>query len=514
VNASSIPEVDRFRLLVGRRFGLHFDDSKLNFLADVLARHSEAAGEPTSVYLNRLDVQRDRQRLRALASELTVGETYFFRNIEQFRAVSEVVVPERMAARGSLRRLRILSAGCASGEEPYSLALLLREREVDPGWEISIRAVDVNPAMLEKAAQGRYSAWALRETPEEVKKRWFKAQGREFLLDEAIKSRVAFLERNLADDDSELWAPETYDIVFCRNVVMYFTPQEAQILIGRITRALKPRGYLFLGHAETLRGVSSDFHLRHTHETFYYQRHDRLAASTDATSAPAFAESRAAVPADPLQSLMWASTWIDTVQRASERIRSLAESSRASMKTPDAVTVAMRAPPAVHLNVVLECLKQERFTDALELLGNLPGESPQDREVLLLRAVLLTHSGQLDAAERVCSELLQLDELSAGAHYLLALCREGSGDRCGAAEHDRVATYLDPGFAMPRLHLGLMARRLGDREDAQRELGQALTLLQREDPSRLLLFGGGFGHEALVALCRAELRALEVIRES
>jgi chemotaxis protein methyltransferase CheR len=77
-----------------------------------------------------------------------------------------------------------------------------------------------------------------------------------------------------------------------------------------------------------------------------------------------------------------------------------------------------------------------------------------------------------------------------------------------------VATYLDPGFAMPRLHLGLMARRLGDREDAQRELGQALVLLQREDPSRLLLFGGGFGHEALIALCRAELLALEVDRES
>jgi chemotaxis protein methyltransferase CheR len=505
--------MERFRLLVGRRFGLHFDDSKSGFLADVLARHSDAAGEPASVYLDRLDLQRDRQRLRALAADLTVGETYFFRNIEQFRALSEVVVPERMAVRGPQRRLRVLSAGCASGEEPYSLALLLRERVADPGWDISVRAVDINPVMLEKAAQGKYSAWALRETPEEIKRRWFKAQGRDFLLDDAIKNSVSFLELNLAEDDADLWAPETYDIVFCRNVAMYFTPQDAQILIGRITRALAPRGFLFLGHAETLRGVSNDFHLRHTHGTFYYVRHEQLAAAADTACASASPESRPAAIADPAQSSMWANTWIDTVQRASERIRNLAESSHASMETPDAVTVPLPAQPVFHLNVVLECLKQERFGEALELLASLPGGSTQDREVLLLRAVLLTHSGQLSAAERVCRELLQLDELSAGAHYLLALCREGSGDRSDAAEHDRVATYLDPGFAMPRLHLGLMARRLGDREDAQRELGQALVLLQREDPSRLLLFGGGFGHEALIALCRAELLALEVDRD-
>ena len=97
--------------------------------------------------------------------------------------------------------------------------------------------------------------------------------------------------------------------------------------------------------------------------------------------------------------------------------------------------------------------------------------------------------------------------MNAGAHYLLALCREGAGDSSAAAERDQVATYLDPAFAMPRLHLGLLARRKGDRERAREELGQALLLLQREDASRLLLFGGGFGREALSALCRAEILA-------
>jgi len=102
--------------------------------------------------------------------------------------------------------------------------------------------------------------------------------------------------------------------------------------------------------------------------------------------------------------------------------------------------------------------------------------------------------------------LLMVDELNAGAHYVLALCRENSADRAGAAEHDRVAVYLDPTFAMPRLHLGLLARHAGDRDTARRELEQALLLLRSEDPSRLLLFGGGFNREALIVLCRSALR--------
>ena len=105
----------------------------------------------------------------------------------------------------------------------------------------------------------------------------------------------------------------------------------------------------------------------------------------------------------------------------------------------------------------------------------------------------------------MCERLLAIDELNAGAHYALALCREGDGDRQGAIDHDQVAIYLDGSFAMPRLHLGLVARKRGDLETARRELGQALVLLQREDAARLLLFGGGFGRDALVALCRAEL---------
>jgi chemotaxis protein methyltransferase CheR len=125
--------------------------------------------------------------------------------------------------------------------------------------------------------------------------------------------------------------------------------------------------------------------------------------------------------------------------------------------------------------------------------------------VLLLNAVLLTHGGDLAAAESACSHLLACDEMNAGAHYLMALCRESAGDRPGAARHNRASVYLDPKFSLPHLHLGMLARRGGDRALARKELHLALDLLQREEASRLLLFAGGFGRDQLAAVCRAEL---------
>ena len=170
-------------------------------------------------------------------------------------------------------------------------------------------------------------------------------------------------------------------------------------------------------------------------------------------------------------------------------------------------TDARVAPaPAWDPAPALDLLRHERFAEALSHVQARPPDPVGDPDVLLLEAMLLTHNGQLADAEITCRKLLAIDELNAGAHYVLALCREHSGDGAAAAEHDRVAAYLDPGFAMPRLHLGLMARRGGDREVARRELTQALFLLEREDAARLLLFGGGFNRDALVALCDLALR--------
>jgi chemotaxis protein methyltransferase CheR len=520
-------EPERFRGWIAQRLGLHFDDAKLEFLAEVLERRADKKGLALWPYLDQLEVPDFAAERQALALELTVPETYFFRHIDQFLAFADVALPEAQAARGSANKLSFLSAGCASGEEPYSLAILVRERGAAGGANAAIRGLDINTAMLAKARRGVYSAWALREAPADAQQRWFRKVGKDFELDESIRSAVTFQEVNLAQENAELWTAAMYDVIFCRNLLMYFTPDSAQALVARLTRALAPGGYLFLGHAETLRGLSSEYHLRHTHGTFYYQRKyarqdkhrgkgavvsNGVPAETlgeDAVVGLGVSATAASMGAGARTEPERASTatWQESIQQASDRIRALTERPTAESALRGVGGSRSAAQTATELPLVLELLKQERFSDALDLLGRLPAESERDADVLLLRAALLTHSGQVSAAENVSAQLLQRDELNTGAHYLLALCRESVGDKQGALDHYRSAIYLDPYFAMPRLHLGLMARRAGDWEGARRELGQALALLKREDASRLLLFGGGFGREALIALCRAELKS-------
>ena len=258
----------RFRGWIAQRLGLHFDDTKLEFLAEVLDRRVDKEGSTLCPYLDRLEGPDITAELRALALELTVPETYFFRHLDQFRAFADVALPEAQATRGATAKLSLLSVGCASGEEPYSLAMLVREG-AEQGWNVAIHAFDINSAMLAKAARGFYTAWALRETPAESQRRWFRQVGKEFELDESIRAAVTFREVNLAQENAELWPAGKYDVIFCRNVLMYFTPQSAQALVARLTRSLAPRGHLFLGSAETLRGLSNDFHVRNTHGAFY-----------------------------------------------------------------------------------------------------------------------------------------------------------------------------------------------------------------------------------------------------
>jgi chemotaxis protein methyltransferase CheR len=498
VNASvTRQEVGAFRELLTRVLGFQFDESRTPLLEQLLIDRAAATrSDGVHAYLGRLSqTSLSDPEVRALADALTVTETYFLRGADHFRAFSEVVLPDRMRAQSATRTLRVLSAGCASGDEPYSIAIATRAVLADPSWSVSILGIDVNPSALARGARGRYSTWSLRETPAEVRARYFLRDGSELVLDPEVRSSVSLSFRNLVEDDPSFWRPGAFDVVFCRNVVMYFSPEVMRAVVARITGALAPGGFLFLGHAETLRGTSHDFHLRHTHETFYYQRREDTDGMPRATPPDA--------PPPPLDD----TSWVGAIDRASTRIGQLARASRhPASRTADRAAEA-HPRPQPDLRPAVEMLRRERFADAMDLLGSLPPGSEDDPDAQLLRAVLLTNSGRLREAEQACAEILAADELNSGAHYLMALCREHAGDRDAADEHDRMATYLDAGFAMPRLHLGLLARRRGDLDRARLELTRALDLLAREDGSRILLFGGGFSREALLGLCRAELGA-------
>jgi chemotaxis protein methyltransferase CheR len=509
-------EIEGFRSLVAQRLGLYFDDAKLDFLADVVRERMEATGCGLfSSYQKRIaSLAHERDELRSLAERLTVNETYFFRYADHFRAFAEVVVPKRIEARGPDRRLRILSAGCASGEEAYTLAILIRDRLPQlASWAIKIHGIDVNALMVAKAVRAKYTAWALRDTSAAIRMKYFRPDGRDFLLDSTVAAAVTFEERNLVEEDPLFWQNDAFDLVFCRNVTMYFTSEITRSVIARIGKSIAPGGFLFLGHAENLRGISQEFHLRHTHETFYYQRREAHEVDGDDVIPQILFDdgSLRSQVSEPVES---DDTWFNIIRRASEQVASLTQevplpmvSASGSVVPPTPNSPASARSFNWDRTPALDLLRKERFAEAMELLRALPAESKADLDTQLLLAVLLTNGGDLPEAERVCRHVLMLDELNAGAHYLMALCREHAGDRGGAMEHDQAASYLDAAFAMPHLHLGLVAKRSADIQTARRELGHALPLLAREDASRILLFGGGFTRGALVEFCQAELGA-------
>jgi chemotaxis protein methyltransferase CheR len=493
-----VSALEMFCGAVTRQFGLAFDGSKLSILAEVLESRAAACGLSEREYAEKLHAGHlGGAELRRLAPRLTISETYFFRHYDQFRAFAEVALPDRLANRGS-SRLAVMSAGCASGEEPYSLAMLIRQMGIDPHRDAKVRGVDVSANALERGRAGRFSAWALRETPSALRDRWFGAEGRDFLLDPSIVSSVELEERNLVRDDADLWPPGAYDVVFCRNVLMYFTLDQARALVARICAALAPGGYLFLGHAETLRGLSQGFDLMASHDTFYYRRKLDDAVAPPPPSSVFDARPASDPPVVTTSCVGWAPAWVETVRATTERIRALdVASSEVAGRTSEPSSTAF-----ADLSDALRLLAEERLSEALERMRGLPAEVASSSDARLLHAALCTQSGLFDDAERSCNDLLCLDPEHAGAHYLLALCRDGTGDLSAAFRHDQTAAYLDPSFAMPRLHLGLLARRAGDHETAKRELDCAHALLEREEASRITLFGGGFSRNALMGLCR------------
>jgi chemotaxis protein methyltransferase CheR len=471
--------LEAFRVLVARTLGLRCDGGQLDRLAEVLRARLRASGATFATYIARYDDA----EVRALAELLTIGETSFFRTVDNFVALVEVVLPERMRARAAAGdwRLHILSAGCSTGEELYTLAMLLREKVPDlAGWEVRLTGVDINPGAIAHARRGRYSAWSLRDTPDAMKARYFRGSRRDQQIDAGLAQLVTFEERNLVADDPAFWQLETFDVIFCRNVIMYFTPEASTAVIERLHRSLVPGGYLFLGYAENLRGVSKDFHLRHTHDTFYYQKRD----------------------ADEAHGTADTLSWYDTIRDSAARVEGLV--------TPDETAqAASMNRPVPEPALALDLSRRERYAEAIELVRVQPPEARGDADTELLLAVLCTNGGRFDEAEAICQRVLELDGLSGGAHYLRALAHEHQGDSQAARRDDETAIYLDATFAMPRMHLGLLAKRRGDREAAERSLSEALALLAREDTARILLFGGGFSREMLIEFCRSELRALE-----
>jgi chemotaxis protein methyltransferase CheR len=236
------------------RLGLRLSDhqlSRVDALAAELAARTGHAG-PLEL-LDALRDGRDAALLDELIARLVIGETHFFRVRPQIEALRRTIFPDLIGRRASERRLRVWSAGCSTGEEPYTLAILLREQlPATEEWQIDLVGSDLNPAFLEAARAGLYGDWSFRETPAEVREQYFSPEGRRWRLSPTVRRMVRFCQFNLMQQGLPAAWPEgaALDLILCRNVTIYFGPETTQELYARFARALAPGGWLVVGPSD------------------------------------------------------------------------------------------------------------------------------------------------------------------------------------------------------------------------------------------------------------------------
>jgi chemotaxis protein methyltransferase CheR len=245
--------------LIQERFGLTFDGVRQEILGSRLQpRMRELRIETPRAYYEylRFHPQRDAE-LDRLPALVTNNETYFFRETRQFEILIDHVLPERRLAAAS-RPLRLLSAGCSSGEEPYSLAIALHNAGLPLAgktWEID--ACDLNPERIGRAREAIYDETSLRACDPEARRRYFTAEGGRFRLKDRYRAGLRFFQSNLLAPGFTLERP--YDVILCRNLLIYFCDSAFESLIGLFARSLAPGGYLFLGHSESLFDRGTEF---------------------------------------------------------------------------------------------------------------------------------------------------------------------------------------------------------------------------------------------------------------
>jgi len=219
----------------------------------------------------RYDKRRD-EELASIMDILTVNETYFFREINQLKAFSEEILPEVKAGKGRDRKLRVWSAGCSTGEEPYTIAMLILESRLLNGWDVEIVGSDINQRVLHVAREGIYRKNSFRTIDDYYVRKYFRSDGTggQKIADE-VKSLVNFSYLNLLDPFKVKFLGR-FDVIFCRNVMIYFDHESRKKVINMFYERLNHAGYLLLGHAESLINLSTAFKLKHLMNDMVYQK--------------------------------------------------------------------------------------------------------------------------------------------------------------------------------------------------------------------------------------------------
>lgn len=272
--AMSDAEFRMFCELLRNHCGLHFDESSRFLLDKRVGRRLRDLGlGGFAAYHYQLRSSGGDDELANLIDILTTNETYFFRERSQLHALVEEIVPEMLLHRpsGARRPIGVWSAGCSSGEEPYSIVALAMEAGLQPGRDLRVYASDISRPVLTKSRRGVYRESSFRETNDEMRERYFVEKDGLFRICDEIKKHVDFIHLNLLDD-SKIALLGAMDVILCRNVIIYFDAETKRRVIETFYERLRPGGYLLLGHSESLINVSSAFELSHLKRDLVYRR--------------------------------------------------------------------------------------------------------------------------------------------------------------------------------------------------------------------------------------------------
>jgi chemotaxis protein methyltransferase CheR len=411
---------------------------------------SAAHGAPNSIEMN------------ALARNLTIGETYFFRDENFFHLLEHSILPGIIAKRRSagMPFLRIWSAACCTGEEPYSIAMLLQKLLPDIGkWTVTILGTDLNTAFLEKAREGKYGDWSLRALPAGGKTRFFEAAGdKRHTVKSSVRAMVHFAQLNLASEayPSPLTNTEAMDLILCRNALMYMSAEKADAILARLGKSLSENGLLALAPVEATlaHGIG-------------------LTASIYGT--PILSARRSAVKPSPAAFPQFGQRPSGTAPTAAAPVPAVSAPFTPGPAYPDSYT---QAGPAADTDKSEEALALERLE-----------RDPADFAAMAALSKAYADQGRLDDALALGLKAAEANETSETTFLVATILREKGADHDAVAWLERLVEK-DEGFVMAHFALGSLHRRMegshGDLSHFRRALGLAERL-----PAQSVLPGSG-----------------------
>jgi len=502
--------LSRLSELVSARMGLHFPSERQPDLARGLnAARMEFDFEDTESFIYWLvSSPWTKEQIETLANHLTVGESYFFREKTSLEIFEQRILPELIKSRrGVDQRLRIWSAGCCTGEEPYTIAILLHRLIPDlQNWRITITATDINSRFLKAASQASYSEWSFRETPVQIKERYFKKKspGRFQILPQ-IQRMVNFSYLNLAEGayPSPFNDTNALDLILCRNVLMYFSPQQTNQVIERFHLSLAEGGWLAVSPSETSSARFSQFVSVGFPGVFLYQKD-----GSQQQRAQTFHGQPGATIQDSLQLALASFPLRRQPTSSPERV----EGSFPLEASPP----AREKPRPTAYPEALALYQQARYGEVVEKLReSISNYQPERQEkvtsgeayALLARAY--ANQGQLVEAREWCQKAIAADKLNPAFYYLCATILQEQGQVDHAISFLRQALYLNPNFVLAHFalaNLSLLQRKFGE---SGKHLRNALSLLRSYPQEAVLPEAEGITAGKLVAIIASMTERME-----